>query len=69
MSEQGSGARGEAESPPHSAAWCNQWRRIRRLVSRGHDVNFRDDIGETPLHGAAAWGIRAVRYDAPLRTF
>jgi ankyrin repeat protein len=25
-------------------------------AERGHDVNVRDDIGETPLHGAAAWG-------------
>lgn len=62
MGEQNSGARGEAESPLHGAAWCNESRRIRRLVSRGHDVNVRDEIGETPLHGAAAWGNRtAVR--------
>lgn len=58
--ERPSGARGEAETPTHGFAWCGQWRQIRRLARKGQDVNVRDDIGETPLHGAAVGGHRTT---------
>lgn len=60
MHEQGTAAEGSAETPLHYAAWCNDWRTIRRLVAKGLDVNVRDSIGETPLHGAAACGSRTA---------
>lgn len=51
-----SGLRGEAQTLLHSLAWNAERRAIRRVVRRGHDVDVTDDAGETPLHGAAAWG-------------
>ncbi|QLC74114.1 ankyrin repeat domain-containing protein [Pseudomonas sp. LPB0260] len=47
---------GGAETELHAIAWAGNLRRARRLVRRGADVNHIDSAGETPLHGAAAWG-------------
>lgn len=55
-----SGLQGEAETLLHGHAWHGDGRPIRRLVRQGHDVNVRDDAGESPLHGACAWGQRTT---------
>lgn len=47
---------GGAETKLHAIAWSGNLRRARRLVRKGADVNYVDSAGETPLHGAAAWG-------------
>ena len=64
MSDDGLTAKdGAAESALHAAAWAGdlQWVQSKvftaqALVADGADVNWKDTIGETALHGAAAWG-------------
>ena len=54
---------GGAETELHAIAWAGNLRRARRLVRKGANVNHVDSAGETPLHGAAAWGRTSmVRY-------
>ena len=54
---------GGAETELHAIAWAGNLRRARRLVRKGANVNHVDSAGETPLHGAAAWGRASmVRY-------
>ena len=33
---------------------------VRRLVAKGADVNVKDELGQTPLHGAARGGHQEV---------
>lgn len=44
----------------HGNAWIGGDKALRRLIRRGHDVNALDDIGESPLHGAASHGHATV---------
>ncbi|TIH10718.1 ankyrin repeat domain-containing protein [Pseudomonas leptonychotis] len=54
--EPGNAMDGGAETELHAIAWAGNLRKARRLVRKGADVNHIDAAGETPLHGAAAWG-------------
>ena len=61
--EPGNALDGGAETELHAIAWAGNLRKARRLVRKGADVNHVDAAGETPLHGAAAWGRSSmVRY-------
>jgi uncharacterized protein len=51
---------GAAEAPLHGAAWSGDLREVKRLISAGADVNWRDSVGETALFGACAWGHQDV---------
>ena len=44
------------------AAWAGDISWASKLLERGIDVNVKDSINETPLHGAAAWGQEKYGY-------
>ncbi|MBU1834062.1 MAG: ankyrin repeat domain-containing protein [Gammaproteobacteria bacterium] len=58
--EPGNAMDGGAETELHAIAWAGNLRKARRLVRKGADVNHIDAAGETPLHGAAAWGHSSI---------
>jgi ankyrin repeat protein len=56
----GNAMEGGAETELHAIAWAGNLRKARRLVRKRADVNYIDAAGETPLHGAAAWGHSSI---------